>query len=673
MKTMRKILSLLIAIVMTMGTVLVPKTASAAEVTDKTESVTVHKLLATEGHTLEDIQNALKDTYVGTDIDENGKNISDLYSQVAKEIDGVYFAWQNADGNWINENGEVVNTVDDAMGGLTTKDGLKFNTSNLQQEKATEYKIVEVREKSTYRGENGETLSGMLAVPVEITLPLVNKAGVQKDVHVYPKNTETGKPDVSKTEDEENPDKVPVTGGNVTVGDKVPYKVETTIQAGSTYKEVSWNDRMSEGLTFDKNVVIRSDQGLTWTKDTDYTLDYTDNGFVLRLTNAGLRKLGEVTAPTKAAYQIDGQDVVGENTAVKFTLTYTATVNGDALVDNTLENTVTFHYGNKPGFKPLPGDKNPIPETGKTEIPVSKAFVSGDDMGTTETWPADMSISLKLEVYNPETNTWSDASKSITLNSGQTSGTFTELDKNKTYRVVEESVTGWVPNYSLDTDGKLVINNRKNENPEPETPEPVIVRTGGHRFRKENQNGEGLPGAQFVVKKGDKYLKEKDTATKEFEQKTYAEAEVAYKQAVKDGANDIQAKKEARDEAYRKVKSQWEFTASTEEDAFKFISDESGYFKVTGLEYGDYQLVEFKQPDGYAKLNKPVDFTVAANSMGETTLESDKLSDAGLKVIENKQVTIPQTGGIGSIIFVVAGLMLMGLAAYKMKANKEEA
>jgi len=41
--------------------------------------------------------------------------------------------------------------------------------------------------------------------------------------------------------------------------------------------------------------------------------------------------------------------------------------------------------------------------------------------------------------------------------------------------------------------------------------------------------------------------------------------------------------------------------------------------------------------------------------------------------IKNKNVSIPQTGGIGSIIFVVAGLLIMGLAGYKMKANKEQA
>src|SRR5699024_2343978 len=132
--------------------------------------------------------------------------------------------------------------------------------------------------------------------------------------------------------------------------------------------------------------------------------------------------------------------------------------NEDAIVDNPLENTVTFHYGNKPGFNPLPGDKNPEPQTGKEEITVNKSFVSGDDMATTETWPAELNINLTLEEYDPATNTWKErAVETAELNSTKTNHTFKNLDKEKTYRVVETEVDGWVPNYSLDEDGNLVI------------------------------------------------------------------------------------------------------------------------------------------------------------------------------------------------------------------------
>lgn len=152
------------------------------------------------------------------------------------------------------------------------------------------------------------------------------------------------------------------------MGQQVPYVVETTIKAGSTYKHVAWNDRMSPGLTFDQNVTVTTEPNLNLTAD-DYELRYSDNGFVLQLKNSGLIKLGQQTAPAgESVYKIGDTDIVGKNTAVKFTLKYTATVNEEAIVDNALENTVTFHYGNKPGFKPLPGDRNPEPQTGKTEI-----------------------------------------------------------------------------------------------------------------------------------------------------------------------------------------------------------------------------------------------------------------------------------------------------------------
>lgn len=60
-----KILSFLTAFAMVFGIIAAPfVNANAAE--EKTNSVTVHKLLAKEGKTLQEIQNALKDKYVGS-------------------------------------------------------------------------------------------------------------------------------------------------------------------------------------------------------------------------------------------------------------------------------------------------------------------------------------------------------------------------------------------------------------------------------------------------------------------------------------------------------------------------------------------------------------------------------------------------------------------------------
>ena len=706
----KKFLSLIMALVMLVG-VFSPLTALAAG--EKTEGVTVHKLLAKEGKTMQEIQNALKDKYVGRDMyTEKGqeKNISDLYKDTATEIDKVYFAWQNEKGQWIDASGSVVDSVDKAMGGETTANGIRFDTSKLPQDKATKYKIVEVREKSTYGTKDGKTLSGMLAVPVEITLPLVNEQGPVKEAHVYPKNTETGKPDVTKTEDENNT-KVPKTDGKVTMGEQVPYVVTTTIKAGSTYKHVAWNDRMSDGLTFDENVTISTEPELNLIKETDYTLEYKDNGFVLQLTNSGLKKLGKVTAPTgEAVYQIDGEDIIGQNKEVKFTLKYTSTVNEEAIVDNALENTVTFHYGNNPGFKPLPGDKNPVPETGKKEIPVNKSFVSGDNMETTETWPANLKINLQLEVYSPETNTWSAVTdKTLELNANKKSGTFTGLDETKTYRVVETEVEGWVPNYSVDENGNLVIKNRKNDNPKPITPDPVIERTGGKKFVKTNADGtERLAGAEFIVGRnieGTKtYLALKDTTQQKDEIDAYKNAEKAYIDAV-NRANEILAKteadrseeekteltklqgaktvagsiaqlKDARDTAYGKMKMQWKWE-NEESKAFKFTTNEQGQWEVKGLKYADntYFFKETKAPKGYAENKNEVGFDISAGSYtgkGNIDYVADS-NDKDATQITNTKVTIPQTGGMGTVLFTIVGISLMAGAVVAMKRNREEA
>lgn len=44
------------------------------------------------------------------------------------------------------------------------------------------------------------------------------------------------------------------------------------------------------------------------------------------------------------------------------------------------------------------------------------------------------------------------------------------------------------------------------------------------------------------------------------------------------------------------------------------------------------------------------------------------------KQVVNKKVTIPQTGGIGSLIFIVAGIVIMAIAfAMKRRNSYEEA
>lgn len=107
-------------------------------------------------------------------------------------------------------------------------------------------------------------------------------------------------------------------------------------------------------------------------------------------------------------------------------------------------------------------------------------------------------------------------------------------------------------------------------------------------------------------------------------------------------------------------------------DATKIsLNPNDGSFEVTGLAYGKngeeftYSLVEVDVPVGYIKMND-FSFKISASSYGNKTSISDNT-----KVTNVKKPNIPQTGGIGSIIFLAAGLLIMGSAVVALKRKKK--
>ena len=748
MKRTSKLLALLLAFVMVLGAVVPVAKASeldtGAEVikpdlpsvagedspsvkTEITKTVTLHKLLL-DAETMsawksDEIQKGT-DTVKGYDgtqtLDQLNEIINDLsIGNVVKEIPNVFFALQNKDGEYIEASmiGGVLTPKDGTQttkdvskaGGLTTVSGLKIDTSKLPQTEPTVYKIVEVRELSTYVGTDGKTLSAMKAVPVEITLPLVNQDGIQENVHVYPKNTETGKPENIKKMGETTE----ITDGKVKLGDTVPYVVTSKIQAGSTYNKLAWSDKLSKGLTLNKDVVLTAkyndpeEKTLEFKPTDDYTLTYSpdDNsdGFTLVLTNVGLKKLAEITAPTDANFKVNGTEMAvnGKNLAVTFTLNYSAKVNSEAVINNPLENTNTLHYGNNPGYTPEPGDNNPpdvTPKDGKITVDklfTDKAKAEGITANNAIGWPTDsdnqpITITFELYEYNAKDNSWGEVKQTKTTTGDAV--TFENLDNAKQYKVKEIPVDGWVPNYESKADGTVTIVNKKNDNPPPITPEPVIVRTGGKKFVKTNLNGtERLAGAEFIITNsdGNKYLKAMTKEEKDANQQALVLAETAYQNAVKkpESTERIAELKAARDAAAKTAAIQWEWT-ETKDNAHKFVTNAEGQWGVYGLAYGDYKYIEEKSPEGYADQKTPVKFTVSENSFNsegnidyvngkpvanntDTDVDESKIQDA--TQITNKKVTIPQTGGIGTVIFTVAGIAIMAAAAYVLvKNNKKE-
>lgn len=712
MKRKNTLWSLVLALVMVLG-VIAPLGALAASDATETKTVTLHKLMMTKEKLQAWDSDAIeKAGYNGSQDLEAFQKLEGVGADVG-EVADVFFAWQEVgkdkDGKGKDQyiKGKVVDgvmtpvfegdnlvyttNIDEAFGGKTLATGIKFNTSKLKGS----FLIQEIKEKSTYKTEDGKVIAGQKAVPVEITLPLVNNEGVVENAHVYPKNT-SDKPAIDKNfkkgngltkvkDDKNNIDaganydnyQVEKARAQAEVGKKIPYEVKTKIEAGSFYERLIWNDIMTNGLTFNKDLELTSEQ-VNLAKDVDYKLAQDDNGFRLQLTDSGLEKIKAVTTAKADAK------------AVEFTLTYSATVNGTAVVDNPEKNNVTLEYGHQKG-KDLE-KKTVEPKNG--ELTVTKNFGDGaelDKLKIVYTLEKDGKAVASVALDKNTVNKTIDLGNGITFEVGDKAfnGTFKGLDKEAGVWTFSERVAGYNPVYTdTDQNGAVIItNNKDNDNPkpiEPTTPEVVV---GGKKFVKTTEVAtELLAGAKFVVKNGEnKYLAAKSVDTVEAEQKKLEAAKTALNAAVKaynerKDDNDVANLKTAIDnaqktynEAFKTAGIRYEWVDSKDAAGVVNLSSNSkGQFMIEGIEYGTYKLEEIEAPKGYAKIND-VEFTVAEGTNTDTNIKYD-VDSAGndAKQVINKKVTIPQTGGMGTMIFMVAGLALMGGAFVAMRRRSAE-
>lgn len=695
-----KLFSIFTALAMVLGILVSPFTSAHAAAqagtpdgptadTETTTKVTIHKIKvkSTDGFPLEQKEGATeivgkdgKTKYDGGQIAKD--NISGFFGDGAEELANVTFTYWTFDSKENYEkmvaDPESYDTVAEVKALLqadgkditTTENGVSTDDITVP---AKGHKYLWAVEKSkTITKEDGtqETITGGAAVPFGLALPLFKADGnVNKDIHVYPKNTTANEPKVDKDfEGKANAkeDRKEIDNNikkDVKVGDNVPYDIETIIPAGANYKTAAWTDQMTEGLTFNNDVTVKMGaKGQETDLDkADYKVTPDGNGFVLELTESGLAKINN------------------QPNEVRLLVKYSATVNENAKVERPERNDVIFHYGHEPHHGNTPYPTKPS----KGQLTVNKEF--SDAQGA---WKPGEKVTVTIyDAHTGKPVEFKDGQKAtVELTKGtKESHTWTGLDNDRQYKVVEKFTPGDEVTYVKQEDGTVKIIDEKTDNPSPKDPQEPAVETYGHRFQKVDHEGKGLPNAEFIVKnniKGDadngKVLAQKEAKDLAEDEAAYQAAEKAYKDAVKEGKADteIAPLKAKRDAAYVKVNTQWKWIEDTKDHtgAYVFKSGTDGYFKVTGLIKGAYQLVETKQPDGYAKLTTPVDFTIAEGSTGVTELKAGKLEDAnGFKQIENKKVTIPQTGGIGSLIFVVAGLAIMAFAfaAYKKSQYQE--
>lgn len=96
-------------------------------------------------------------------------------------------------------------------------------------------------------------------------------------------------------------------------------------------------------------------------------------------------------------------------------------------------------------------------------------------------------------------------------------------------------------------------------------------------------------------------------------------------------------------------------------------TDENGKIEIDGLDSDIYYLREIKAPDGYNKLSEDVKVEITGatgegNSLTYTTVETKINNQSGTK--------LPTTGGVGTTIFYIAGIVLVLGAAVLLITRK---
>lgn len=111
------------------------------------------------------------------------------------------------------------------------------------------------------------------------------------------------------------------------------------------------------------------------------------------------------------------------------------------------------------------------------------------------------------------------------------------------------------------------------------------------------------------------------------------------------------------------------------------VENKKGKLVFKGLKAGTYTLTETKSPSGYSLAKNPITIVITANEDGrlaDATVDGNSVKDNMTEVgvvpvgLQNKSgFNLPATGGMGTYLFTIGGLVIMAGAALLLIAAKK--